>query len=316
VGIDSTGSTGSTGPQDETPAATGDDPHRTARTQAGADDDRGHRRAETLTREQYADAMRADGPPVRPESPDALGPANGPANGSGPGDRRYTDEADGMADGDAPGLKDDHPAATVQGQSDRIGTTRAEPLTREENADAVRGIRPDDSDHGRAADTATEPDPAASAAITTVTHYHSEFKERPLDLYTDGTRWAAADTPRTQETVAEKGDIPDRQPTGEQLVESAGEGSSRLERLRREVYEESDDEADALEKEVNLAHDVFSHPPTSSYEGTPNQPHIYATQHSGIDAGSVATAIFTVGLVMDRVVHWAMGYYDKHAKGR
>jgi hypothetical protein len=274
MGIDSTGSTGRA---DETPASTGDrdaesaeSAERATRTQAGPDDDRGHPRAETLTREQYADAMRADGPPIRP------------------------DEADGMADRDAPGLtgheKDNHPAAMLQGESDR-------------------------SDHGRSADTATEPAPDASAATTAVTHYHSEFKDRPLDLYTDGTRWAAADTPRAQDTVAEKGDIPDRRPAGEELVESADEGSSRLERLRRDVYEEGDNEIDALEKQANVFHDVFSRPPTSSYEGTASQPHIYATQHPGIDAGSAAAAIFTVGLVIDRAVHWAMGYYDKHAKG-
>jgi hypothetical protein len=99
-------------------------------------------------------------------------------------------------------------------------------------------------------------------------------------------------------------------------VDSAGESSSLLERLRHGVYEESDNETDVLEKEANLAHDVFSRPPTSSYEGTPSQPHIYATQHPGIDAGTAATAIFTVGLVIDRTVHWAMGYYDKHAKER
>lgn len=196
---------------------------------------------------------------------------------------------------------------------DDRGHRRAETRTREEYADAIRASGPDGDHQEGSPDSGAEQDRDASG---TVTHFHSEFKDRPLDLYTDGTRWAAAETPRTQETVNEKGDIPDQLPTGEELVDSAGESSSLLERLRHGVYEESDNETDVLEKEANLAHDVFSRPPTSSYEGTPSQPHIYATQHPGIDAGTAATAIFTVGLVIDRTVHWAMGYYDKHAKER
>jgi hypothetical protein len=150
-----------------------------------------------------------------------------------------------------------------------------------------------------------------------VTHFHGEFKGRPLDLYTDGTRWAAADTPDREDTVTGTGDIPDLLPAGGELIAGAGEGSSRLERLRRDVYEESEDETDVIEKDANVIHDVFSRPPTSSYEATPApEPHIFATQHPGIDAGTAATALFTFGLVIDRAVQWAVGYYDKHAKGR
>jgi hypothetical protein len=70
------------------------------------------------------------------------------------------------------------------------------------------------------------------------------------------------------------------------------------------------------EKDVNLVHDVFSRPPTGSHEGTsPSQPNIHGAQHSGIDAGSVATAIFTLGLVVDRTARWAMQHYENHAKG-
>ena len=62
---------------------------------------------------------------------------------------------------------------------------------------------------------------------------------------------------------------------------------------------------------------IFDRPPTGSYEGTPApQPHIYETHPAGIDAGTVATSIFTLGLVIDRAAHWAMEYYEKHAKGR
>jgi hypothetical protein len=111
--------------------------------------------------------------------------------------------------------------------------------------------------------------------------------------------------------------MPDRLPTGAELVDSADEGSSLLERLRREVYEESDDELDILEKDANLVHDVFSRSPTGSYEGTSSsQTYIHGTQNSGIDAGSAATAVFTLGLVIDRTARWAMQHYENHSKGR
>jgi hypothetical protein len=78
-----------------------------------------------------------------------------------------------------------------------------------------------------------------------------------------------------------------RRPAAEEIADNAGKGSSLLERLRREVYEESDDELDILEKEANLVHDVFSRPPTGTHEGTsPSQPYIHGTQHSGIDAAA------------------------------
>ena len=180
----------------------------------------------------------------------------------------------------------------------------------------MRGNGPLDGRNERSADSGTEPGRDAPETEPAVTHFHSEFKDQPLDLYTDGTRWAAADTPRAQDTVSEKGEIPDRLPAGVELVDSAGESASLMERLRRGVYEEADDETDGLEKGASLAHDVFSHPPTSSYEGTPSQPHISEAQHSGIDVGSAATALFTLGLVIDRAIHWAAGHYDKNARGR
>ena len=124
-------------------------------------------------------------------------------------------------------------------------------------------------------------------------------------------------TPGREETASGKGDTPDRLPTGQELVDTAGEGSSLLERLRREVYEESGDELDILEKETSLAHDVFSRPPASSYESTPqSQPHINETPHSVINAGSIATAVFTLGLVIDRAARWAVQHYEDRAKGR
>jgi hypothetical protein len=193
---------------------------------------------------------------------------------------------------------------------------RAETRTREGYADAMRGNGLGDGRQERSGNPGTESARDTSTTAVAVTHFHGEFKDQQLDLYTDGTRWAAADTPRTQDTVSEKGEIPDRLPTGKELLDSAGADSSRLERFRHKLYEQSDDALDNLEKNTNIAYDIFSHPPTSSYETTPTpEPHIYEAQHSVMDPGTVATAIFTFGLVIDRAVHWAVGHYDKHAKG-
>jgi hypothetical protein len=262
-----------------------------ATPQPGSEDTRGQRRAEPMTREEYADSMREDGPPLQ-DSRDDHQVADG--NESHP----QTDTQAELSADHEPAGTHDHEARDTGTHADSAVPEPAvravaEPLTREEYADAMRGNGP------------------------AVTHFHGEFKGRPLDLYTDGTRWAAADTPDTEETVGEKGDLPDLLPTGKELVDNADEGSSLLERLRREVYEESDGELDFLEKEANLIHDVFSRPPTGSHEGTsPNQPYIHRAQPSGIDAGSVATAVFTLGLVIDRTARWVMQHYENRTKGR
>ena len=281
--------TGNPAIDDKTPAGTGENGDRrteqASRQQAGPDDDRGHRRAETRTREEYADAVRTDGPPIRQESADAREP-----------------ERDG-----------DH-AVTLHGEPADDRPASAEPLNREEYAEAMRGNGADAGDQERPEDPGTDSARDTSTTAGAVTHFHGEFKGQQLDLYTDGTRWAAAETPRTQDTVSEKGDIPDRLPTGEELVDSADEASSRLDRFRHKLYDQSDDALDSLEKNTNTAHDIFSHPPTSSYETTPTpEPQIYEAQHSVLDPGAAATAIFTFGLVIDRAIHWAMGHYDKHA---
>jgi hypothetical protein len=154
------------------------------------------------------------------------------------------------------------------------------------------------------------------AAASPVTHFHGEFKGRPMDLYTDGTRWSEADQVRGENVVGVSPDVPDLFPTGEELVDSAGEDSPRLERLRREMYRESDDLLDGLEKTANLTSDIFSHPPTSSYQSTPvDRPYISQAQHSGIDVGSMATTAFVLGVVIDRGIRSVVQHYKEHARG-
>ena len=275
-----------------------------ATEQPGGQDTGSQPEAEVLTREEHADEMRESGPPIQ-DSQDGQEAILGSSESL----ERAGSETEPPADQERIGTgnqeaRDIGIRAADSGEADRVILAEAEPRTREEYADAVR------PDGEQAHDL--------SSAATSVTHFHGEFKGRPLDLYTDGTRWAAADTPNVEETVSEKGDIPDQLPAGEELADDADEDSSSLlERLRREVYEESGDEIDILEKDANLVHDVFSRPPTGSYEGTsPDQPYIHGAQHSGIDAGSVATAVFTLGLVIDRAARWAMRHYENQARGR
>jgi len=150
-----------------------------------------------------------------------------------------------------------------------------------------------------------------------VKHFHGEFKSQRLNLYTDGNRWASADSARPERTAAKKGDVPVRPPDGQELVDGAVDTNpSRADRLRSKLYDQSDGVLDILEKNANIGQSIFDRPPTGSYEGTPApQPHIYETHPAGIDAGTVATAIFTLGLVIDRAAHRAVEYYEKHAKG-
>lgn len=288
MGIDGTASSGH---RRDVPSAAGDQrAEQMDGRPAGRQDARDHPPAEPRSREEYADAVRAGVPGLRPDSPP------GDSEGHEVRDRTGTEgePAAGRARERPPDhAKDHHHRALVPDDPDRPGIAGAEPRTREEYAAAARG----------------------NSAV--VTHFHGEFRGRPLDLYTDGARWAAADTPRPGETTAGKGGLPDRLPSGEELLDGDGEGMSLTERLRRELYEESDDEIDVLEKGTSLVHDVFSRPPTGSYTGTsPDQPHIYAAPHSGIDAGSAATAVFTLGLVIDRAARWAMRHHDQHAKER
>ena len=136
--------TPSSGQDDDTGAATASSDRDRRAEQAGAQqasttDARGQQRPESLTREEYADAMRESGPPI---------------HGSRDGHQ--------AADDGEPG-----------GQAD-LGAGRADGR---------------DGTGGPPADGETD------AAASAVTHFHGEFKGRPLDLYTDGTRWASADRP-------------------------------------------------------------------------------------------------------------------------
>jgi hypothetical protein len=146
-----------------------------------------------------------------------------------------------------------------------------------------------------------------------LTHFHAEFKGQSTDLYTDGTRWASGDPARRGDASAGRGEIPEHLPTGEDLVDTAGEEASRVEKLRRELYDEAGDLSDDIDRGANRLHDIFSPPPTNSYEATPvGGPHFSATQHPGMDLGAGAAALFALGLTIDRVARWGARHLEKN----
>jgi len=301
----------------------------------------GHQPAETRTRGEHADAMHAR-PPIRYDQPGSGGDSRddrrageprpepaGPRDQAGGRDRdagtdRVRDDRNGSSHDRPPAAPGDlgrqAEASRQPGDGhapDRAGTqwrTRgnddaAAPAVPSGDSREV-GTRPDTYGDG-VSQNADQP-----GAKGPVTHFHGEFKGEQMDLYTDGTRWAVAERLRGEDMVASKPEAQDPLPTGAELVEGAGEKSSLLDRLRKEIYRESEDGMDRIDKGFDLGHDVFAHPPTSSYEGTPrDQPNISQSPHAGIDAGSAATAIFVLGLAIERGIHSVMRYAEKRKEG-
>jgi hypothetical protein len=134
----------------------------------------------------------------------------------------------------------------------------AQPLNRAEHNAArhaeppIRGAR-----NGEGKLAAGEHNPDAQPVIT---HYHADFKGSRTDPYTDGTRWAPGDVARERATAG-RGELPDDSPTGEDLIDSAGEEGSLTERLRRELYDEGDEISDVIEHGANRGYELFAPPP-------------------------------------------------------
>jgi hypothetical protein len=303
-------------------------PPERAPAQQPADAGRSPHPPQTLNRADYNAARHAQ-PPIHRQA-DAPPPAAGPNH-----DRRTAHAASGQP----------HETATT-------GPREAQTLNRAEHNAARHTeppIRGSDTAAGQSRDQAGGPPagparegatgsrPASSAleaspryppnverearqvhnpnAEPVITHYHADFKGQRTDLYTDGTRWASGDRDREHATAG-RGELPDDSPTGEELVDSAGEKGSLAERLQRDLYEEGDDIRDVLEHGANRTYDIFAPPPTSTYEAHPvGGPYFSAQQHHGMDVGTGATALFALGLAVDRVAVWTMEHVKKHPEG-
>jgi hypothetical protein len=85
--------------------------------------------------------------------------------------------------------------------------------------------------------------------------------------------------------------------------------------MRREIFED-DDVTDVISDNTNAWHDMFTPPQISSHEAAPLPgPHFSATQHTGMDVGTGATALFALGLAIDRVAIWGKRHLEKHPEG-
>lgn len=289
-----------------------------------SDAGRSQQPAHTLNRTDYNAARHAEPPIQRQAGGKNRGSADAPASAAPTGgDRRAEHAASRQADdagtrgpqGTETFNRADYNAARHAEppiRSHETGTVRTPDSPARQPADGRTAARSPDLST-RAVEESSRTSGHHSDVRPVLKHFHAEFKGQSTDLYTDGTRWASGDLAHRGNVSAGRGEIPEHLPTGEDLVDTAGEESSRIEKLRRELYDETGDLSDDIEAGANRLHDIFSPPPTSSYEATPVAgPHFSATQHAGMDVGAGAAALFALGLTIDRVVTWAARHLEKH----
>ena len=254
---------------DDTPAAAPDDDvgrsaERTSGQQASPVDGPAVRRAETRTREEYADAARADsGPMSRDTRPD----------------NRETPEEEHRGQ---PEPRDHH--------------DRAEPRDRETYADEVRGGHSASGKPDQAAEAPTLTD-ATPAQDQQGTGYQPEtvtFENKDIEITHN-----AADGIWVEGLP---GDPPTR--IGDILTSPEDSGRSRLENLQQEAAKDADDLVDMGGKWTDLIRDTLGPPPpTHSMTGS-HLPDITAMQPDhGINLGHGAEALLTVAIVGAAAVH-------------
>jgi hypothetical protein len=254
--------------------------------------------AQALNRTDY-NAARHEQPPIQRQADTRNpAPADAPPPAAGGNHDRRTERA-------APGQP--HETATTPAPRETQALNRADYNAARHAEPPVRDTHP-----GEGKPPASEHRPDDRPAIT---HYHADFKGHRTDLYTDGTRWASGDHAREQATAG-RGELPDDSPTGQDLVDRADEEGSPAERLRRALYDEGEDISDVIEHGANRGYDLFAPPPTSSYEAHPVAgPYFSAQHHNGMDVGTGATALFALGLAVDRMATWTMRHFEKHPEG-
>jgi hypothetical protein len=261
MGIDSTSSPARE--DDRLATASGDDSdkraERAVRTQAGTNDIRSQPRAETLTREQYADARRADGPPIsRDDSPEHRDAPEG--EGRGQPERR----AGNAADHDraeprdretyAADIRADHSAGEHQEPADL--RTGASP----ESSSASGDRRADQASDDRATTWRQADEPTTLTAVETPAREQYADSVRSGDPpISAGIRQERGEEdsqpdPRFSVVEAERtlGDTTPTgiglKPTGEQLLQMEGDKPSRspLDRFVAKAVEDADDVSDGM----------------------------------------------------------------------
>ena len=287
MGIDGTNAAAR---EDETSAtATGDDNDRRAeravQPQASTNDTRSRPRAETLTREQYADAMRADGSPMsRDNSPDNRQAREGGTPGQ---PERHA------------GQPADHDRAEPRDRETYPDDSRADPAgTRhrpDENGLVSSGAGPEgDQPGGLIAD-------ADQGAI-------SAQDQRGADLLPETITFENKDveiTHNAADGIWIEG-LPGEPPTriGDILTSPGESGRSRIESFREELTKDADDLVDMGGKWTDLLRDTLGTPPPTNSMTHNRGPEITATRpEHGIDAGHGAEALLTLAIVGAATVH-------------
>jgi hypothetical protein len=300
MGIDGTST--QTRDDDASAAATGDGgdkgAERPAGQQAATNDTRSQRRAETLTRDQYADAMRAGGSPMQrdnrsgsgesseTEPPGEFGRQDGQVAGydrAEPRDREtyaddiradrsaveHQDEADAPADLtagtalDSSAAPNGHQAEQATANDEVIGPPTG-PFDHEQHDEAAY-------DGVRGADETDAPEAIAAGDRTSPVGLDSQPSPAEPITRSDGQeRWDTLD-PRFSVVEADRtlGDTTPTgiglKPTGDQLLEMDGDKPphSRLDRFIGKAFESADDLHDGV-GDIGEAVDNLRSAPTAS----------------------------------------------------
>jgi hypothetical protein len=343
MGIDGAGN--ATRDDDTSGTVTGNDmgAERAAHAQASTNDTRSQPRAETQTREQYADAMRANGSPMsRDNSPDNReAPESEPRDQQGPQaghavdrDRAEPRDRETYADDIRAGHNaDEHQGPTTATAADLPAGTTLDP------SPEPNGHRADQQsdDHmaafQQAADvptltdtdsTGTSDGPDANELADSSNH---PADDQPGSHIFDADQTAApvqgqrgADH-RPETITFDNKDIevthnaadgiwieglPGEPPTriGDVISSPEESGRSRSENLREELTRDADDLVDMGGKWTDLLRDTLGTPPPTNSMTHSRAPEITASRpEHGIDAGHGAEAFLTLAIVGAAAIH-------------
>ena len=272
-----------------------------------AEDDR----AEPRDRETYADDMRADDDDADADADrerattadeDAAAPSTTAEGSYGepgmePAEPRSRDEyAEAVRDESSDGAEQTDGSAADEASTETGTGWPADPGGDQDTA--PEGQDPDTavSEQDTSGEQPGEADSPSGAPSATVTHYHSDFKDQPVDLYTDGSRWATGERVDGENVAGERpdrspGDTSDLPPTGEQLIGMESDKASRAERMRQEGYREAGDVLDVTSKWADVAHDLLARDQPSGHAEISTRPEISPAPHHGINPGDAASAL-------------------------
>ncbi len=258
--------------EDDTPAAAPNDDidrsaERTSGQQASPGDGQAVRRAETRTREEYADAARADGGPMSRD--------NRPGNREAP-----EEEHRGQ-----PEPRDHHDRAEPRDRETYADEVRAGHSSRDQRP-AAEAPAPADADQ-EAASAQDQQESSHQPETTTFDNKDIEVTRNASDgLWIEGL----------------PGDPPAR--IGDLIRTPEDPAESRGEKLRQELGKEAEDITDTGGKWADYFQEILDNPqPTHSMtHSRPPETAISGAEH-GINAGHGAEAFLTLAIVGAAAVH-------------